>query len=655
MGLFTTYKGLESEQNVKYKNLPFNTDNGFTSQPFIQTPIPGDDGVLSVANSTENGLVKTVNSAAAGFLNLNDKLKISPTVSYLAQGIYRSSVDVVRLTKFMSTPSGIEFIAKQELLSLMSPRTETSGVLNGGVYNPLSTLAQAGVNIAGVHIPTYQNSDYRIRLGWSKKKSGEYDKLFPGYGRLVYERGLSDPNVLKYDNRLVKLLNKHITKQYAPNTDLFHTQVQAYIGGPGSYLGAGFTSIDFATNPKGDPIRTMGKNFTFPVGKGKINRADLYQAVYNHPDMTWYEKRLFEQQGIKSIETQYGLGNPGRKVFDESKYKWIYPSTSSSLDTVNGQIIYSSAISEDQKKTIDSKTSDLVMFKVGVIDIHTYKTNYMHFRSFIDSFSDSYSSDWSSQTYMGRGEKLYKYNSFDRSINMSFTVAAQSRGEMASMYQKLNYLASTVTPQYTDKGYMTGNIVKLTMGNYVKDQHGKIDSISLEIPEDSPWLVDLGGMVGATPTPPQYQLQSKHDLKTIVNELPFIIKVQMRFTPIHDFRPELSTNVLDGEFGDQRYITKNYQTSSPEQEQKINEKIKKQQNIEEVQVNAKGIKRNILQGSGAPLFSKNNPQSDQLAGGLTEDYSDYGWDDFWEDIGGKKIISKEKRAIRKFNKMAPLP
>ena len=481
-------------------------------------------------------------------------------------------------------------------------------------------------------------------MGFSKKKSGEFDKLFPGYGRLVYERGLSDPEIFKYDNRLVKLLNKHITKQYAPNTDLFHTQVQAYIGGPGSYLGAGYTSIDFATNPKGDPIRTMGKNFVFTPGKGKINRADLYQAVYTHPDMTWYEKRLFEQQGIKSIETQYGLGNPGRKVFDESKYKWVYPSSVTSLDKVNRQIIYSSDVDANKKKKIEETTSDLVMFKVGVIDIHTYETNYMHFRSFIDSFSDSYSSDWSSQTYMGRGEKLYKYNSFDRSINMTFTVAAQSRGEMAGMYQKLNYLASTVTPQYTNKGYMTGNIVKLTMGNYVDNQYGKIDSISLEIPEDSPWLVDRGGLVSGDPTPPQYQLQSVYDLNTIVNELPFIIKVQMRFTPIHDFRPELSTNVLDGGFGDQRYITKKYKDTPETKETKENTSntgFGRGGVLDQPEQNVKVGKRPRLQGTTTPLFTTDNPEN-QTGAGMTEDYADYGWGDFWDDITLKKLRGKTK-------------
>ncbi len=132
---------------------------------------------------------------------------------------------------------------------------------------------------------------------------------------------------------------------------------------------------------------------------------------------------------------------------------------------------------------------------------------------------------------MGRGEKLYKYNSFDRSINISFTVAAQSQNEMWGMYQKLNYLASSLTPQYTDQGYMTGNIAKLTLGKYLNNVHGKIDSLTYDIPEESPWMID------------PYIDDKKGTFQR--NDLPFIIKVQMKFTPIHDFRPELVKDVFD--------------------------------------------------------------------------------------------------------------
>jgi hypothetical protein len=51
----------------------------------------------------------------------------------------------------------------------------------------------------------------------------------------------------------------------------------------------------------------------------------------------------------------------------------------------------------------------------------------MNFRSYIDSFSDSYSADWKAQSYMGRGEKFYKYGGFDRSISLAFTVVSQMK------------------------------------------------------------------------------------------------------------------------------------------------------------------------------------------------------------------------------------
>jgi hypothetical protein len=44
------------------------------------------------------------------------------------------------------------FIAKQQLLSRTAVRTQTSGILNEGIYSPLNTLAQAGVSAFGGHL-----------------------------------------------------------------------------------------------------------------------------------------------------------------------------------------------------------------------------------------------------------------------------------------------------------------------------------------------------------------------------------------------------------------------------------------------------------------------------------------------------------------------
>ena len=50
--------------------------------------------------------------------------------------------------------------------------------------------------------------------------------------------------------------------------------------------------------------------------------------------------------------------------------------------------------------------------------------------------------DWETVNYMGRAENFYRFGGFNRSINIGWTVAAQSLPELIPMYQKLNYLDS---------------------------------------------------------------------------------------------------------------------------------------------------------------------------------------------------------------------
>ena len=156
----------------------------------------------------------------------------------------------------------------------------------------------------------------------------------------------------------------------------------------------------------------------------------------------------------------------------------------------------------------------------------------MHFRAFIDSFSDSYDADWSPIEYMGRAEKLYKYKGFGRKISMAFTVVAQSREEITAMYDKLNFLASSLAPEYLDSltsGYMAGNIAYITLGEYIYDQPGIITSLTFDIPEESPWEIGID------------DAGERLDVAD-VRQVPHMIKVTgFNFIPIHKFRPEKQT------------------------------------------------------------------------------------------------------------------
>jgi hypothetical protein len=154
---------------------------------------------------------------------------------------------------------------------------------------------------------------------------------------------------------------------------------------------------------------------------------------------------------------------------------------------------------------------------------------------------------------MGRGEKFYRYNGFSRTINLGWTVAAQSKEELIPMYQKLNFLASSLAPDYSANGYMRGNLAVLTVGGYIFEQPGIITGINYSVPTESPWEIGINDTAGFDDT---------------VKEMPHIIKVAgFSFIPIHTFVPKLQQNKYDGangtisEFGSERYIALSKDTS----------------------------------------------------------------------------------------------
>jgi hypothetical protein len=81
-------------------------------------------------------------------------------------------------------------------------------------------------------------------------------------------------------------------------------------------------------------------------------------------------------------------------------------------------------------------------------DQPTEKT-FVHFPAFFDgAITDNMSANWDSFKYLGRAEEFYNYTGFNREVSFSFTVVAQSKPELSIMYQKLNYLQSSLTPNY---------------------------------------------------------------------------------------------------------------------------------------------------------------------------------------------------------------
>lgn len=229
-------------------------------------------------------------------------------------------------------------------------------------------------------------------------------------------------------------------------------------------------------------------------------------------------------------------------------------------DKINAMPLYRS-----NDVTLENIKNDLVKFRIGVIDNNTpSKKTYMHFRAFIDSMSEGWTSNWNSFNFMGRGENYYKYNGFERSVSLDWTVAAQSKQELIPMYQKLNYLSSVCTPDYSTSGYMRGNLVTLTVGGWFYEQVGIITGFNYQVPNDSPWEISIGDVNRTdinTETTANRIIRSDDSVK----EMPMIINVTgFQFIPIHDFVPRRQLNSYNNSkngindtvsaFGRQRYI-----------------------------------------------------------------------------------------------------
>jgi hypothetical protein len=238
----------------------------------------------------------------------------------------------------------------------------------------------------------------------------------------------------------------------------------------------------------------------------------------------------------KNIEQRVFLGNPGGITGNKTKINYDFnvgkTPWKNALDKITAMPIYQS-----EAVTTDDGSNDLVKFRIAIIDNDDPSQKvFIHFRAFIDSFSDSYSATWNGSKLLGRGEDFYTYGGFTRKISLGWTMAAQSKQELIPIYQKLNYLASTLTPDFSKTtGYMRGNLAQLTVGGYLYEQPGIIEGLTYTIEESSPWEIGI---------------DRNGESDNNVKELGHIIKVTgFSFTPIHEFIPRKQDNNYNGTIG----------------------------------------------------------------------------------------------------------
>lgn len=476
---------------------PEDDGSGRNSRPYLYTPLP--------ENSTP--IEKLALDAA--------RFSYDFPVRGGALSIVNSAKDFLRIGKFLiDVPRGPLFIAKQISLQLSNPKIETGktlGIENTRLYNlGLNTIAQVPVNAFGLHfdrhglLPITRDENKYFKI--VSKKSTEENRLIV----LQRQKIFFDPN---YYSK-AKALGISITSNH---------QIIDYWGGPDSFLGiigrttvprSTYTSFKFAD--VGTNSLAANGNFSLVNTNPERGTEEPYYPYYAFLNETYASLEDGDRKGKIKKDFRAIINDKvarGKKVLQESDYLSIGKTRETRGKLINQEGI--GKLKDDGYKNYitNNDVKDEIKFSFESIETSDPTTSLiLLFRAHLTNFSDNVTADWNSTRYTGRGENFWTYNSFNRTINFGFTIAALSPYEMKPIYQKLNYLVANLAPVY-DTIFMSGPLMKITIGDYIYRQPGFFTSLNLSIDNDSPWETGLNG---------EYQL-------------PKVINVDASFTPIHTF------------------------------------------------------------------------------------------------------------------------
>lgn len=179
--------------------------------------------------------------------------------------------------------------------------------------------------------------------------------------------------------------------------------------------------------------------------------------------------------------------------------------------------------------------TDLIDF---YFTIENYKVDdkdepkYMHFRADIKNIPNSVNSEWNAISYVGRPDKFYIYQGFERKSGVEFTIAADNKKQLKVMWDKINLLMGMCMPiSYSNGISMIPAIIKCTIGGVVNDRYIIVNSVTTNIDPTYPWDID--------------------------EQLPQILDVTMDFSILYDELPKM---VLDGNVA-KWHISKAYNTT----------------------------------------------------------------------------------------------
>jgi len=117
----------------------------------------------------------------------------------------------------------------------------------------------------------------------------------------------------------------------------------------------------------------------------------------------------------------------------------------------------------------------------------------VYFRSTISGLSETFTPSWDSAKFIGNPFNYYTYSGIERSVSFDLKVYALNGRELASMWEKLEFLSSLTYPSaYSACSYIIPPFIKFTLGSMYDRKEAFIESLTYTVDDSTPWETGMG-------------------------------------------------------------------------------------------------------------------------------------------------------------------
>lgn len=476
---------------------------GYAKQPFILRGIQregsSDPQRWGLGDTTAGKISSTIDLPRAGILTAGE----------------RSAIDAARIGKFLISPRGIGFLARQFGYQLMNPNIENAeGTAKGlpatQIYNPLSAPGQALVGgLLGSGKFTRHTNFASLPFGGGGK-----------YGTIKLAQKAANEIAGPSVGRMIKLYG-----EYEKGT---RGEWKTLTGpkGPGSILGIGITSHTRTTTTDLDSQRGIlgGLPTAIPPLLESLFRdsgASAYDLSFGNKFNRWsantkdesnneYKDYPFNNSELSGTNSTV-VNNPGESV-SMGEYKAL---AYGSLPKKDDRTLSKSPVVIDFRKLRDGKTLEQSAYAleenrksnfgntlqlIETIDtsdddsIIDFSFNDIAFKAYLGTLSDNFAPGWEGTPDHGRADPRYQYTSFERTISFDFRVIVEKgkkgKSGFESIWQKLQQLAQLTHPIYGDEGFYS-KAVTVTIGRLFNRKQMIITDLGYDWDTETPWEIDV--------------------------------------------------------------------------------------------------------------------------------------------------------------------